>query len=656
MNRTIEATLRITSKLGSMHSLRQVQRELGKVYAQAEMFNRRQGLVRRTMSGLGAGLLPFLRFAGPVGIGYSMYRAGKWVVGAASTMEDALFGIQKKTGATEEQLESLRQQIKDLARDVPVSMDEIAAAFERGGAAGIPLDQLRDFARLSVQVADAWEMSAEDVANAFAGFEAGMGIPRKELEAFADLINHLADSGIADERDIVAFIDRVGASLKNFGLAREEIAAIGTAMLNLKIPAEVGARAMDTLTGKLIAPSNLSPKARGALTEIVGDLDRFAKLVEKDAAGALDLFFQQLEKFSRADRARLLGGLLGEGFDDEVMRLSAGLEELTRNMKMASEDGDKYLGSIAEAAERKTKLWSSQIDIFKNNLKSFADSFGAPILRDINQGLTAINEMMDRQAEIGAGRSRLTAGGFSEAEYLQQWQDRYRAVHGDPGWSITAALTMNERWREDLAAYGRGEIRTVFGNLDREAEAKAMRERLIAGAGEFRALEDMRRSAVAAARGGTPVPEPRPAAMPLAEQLGLYGAATASERHRAAYRELNRDRAADFARQGTVSAVGGMESRLERAGVGTGELQDAGKDAGRAFREEAARAANEIGEEGGSAFNQMLRGMSDQIGREIGAAAVREIRAGIGGLSIGARVNADTGRSGGDVATTGRPQ
>lgn len=40
-----------------------------------------------------------------------------------------------------------------------------------------------------------------------------------DMEKYFDLINSLADSGIADERDIVNFIDRAGAGLKVFGQA-----------------------------------------------------------------------------------------------------------------------------------------------------------------------------------------------------------------------------------------------------------------------------------------------------------------------------------------------------------------------------------------------------------------------------------------------------
>ena len=608
MNRTIEAVLRLSAKLGPMDALSTVQKKLGAVYQTSEAANRRQSAWVRTTKAMYADVMPMLtRYAGPAAIAYGAYKVGQ----AASTMEDALFGIQKKTGATEAQLESLRQQIKDMARDVPVSMSEIAAAFERGGAAGIPLDQLRDFAELTTKVADAWDMAAEDVGNAFAGFEAGMGIAREDLEAFADLINFLADSGIADEADIVNFVDRVGASLKNFGLAKEEIAAYGAAMLNLKIPAEVAARAMDTLTGKLIAPGNLSEKARNALGDIVGDIDEFARLIEQDAARALDLFFEKLSKFSNADRALFLGGLLGEGFDDEVMRLSAGVEELGRNLDLVGQK-EKYLGGVSAAAQRKMELWSSQVQILKNNFEGLADSLGAPVLGELNKLLTGANEMMDRQAEIGAGREKLTKGGFSEGKYYAEYQERYRKVHGDTGWSIAKAQAMQERYRSDLAAYGRGEIGSLFGNLDRDAETERRRQVLLDARGQYAGLEAMRLSAVR--RDVVPTRDPR--SIPLAEQYGSYGKAESDARRDAAVRRMNADPLAAFTGQGVTNAVGDLERRLDAALSSGGEKAGssieeagmrAGENAGSAFGQRLNDAARAFGEAAASSFNSNVR-------------------------------------------------
>ncbi|OAB57612.1 hypothetical protein AY599_18310 [Leptolyngbya valderiana BDU 20041] len=326
-----------------------------------------------------------LRYLGPAALGAMTVHS----VRTAANFEDALFNIEKKAGATREEMDDIRRDILDLSTELPVSINDIAAAFERGAAAGIPLEDLKEFSRLTSMVSDAWDMSAEAVGNTFAGFETGLGMAREDLEEFADLINYLADSGIADESDIANFIDRVGASLKNFGMTPEEIAAYGAALLNLKMPAETAARAMDTLVGKLAAPENLSNKSYNALKDIVGDVGEFQRLMAEDANGGMLAFLEKLETLTGQQRISLLGALMGEGFDDEVARMVGGLDEIKRNLE-AIEDRDVYVGSIAGLTERRLENLNSQLQLMKNHWDQIAISAGSVVAEPLTDALGAV--------------------------------------------------------------------------------------------------------------------------------------------------------------------------------------------------------------------------------------------------------------------------
>lgn len=412
-NREIEAILKISSKLGSMQALKTLQKELKAVDAQAKAYNRTQGVIAKSW----AAMSPMVtRFLAPAALGYmamDMVRTG-------SRIEDAMFGIQKKSGATREQIAKLKEEILDLGQKVPVSIEEIAAAYERGAAAGIPLDDLREFAELTAKVADSWDMTAENTANAFAGFSAGMGIKREDLELYADLINFLADSGIADESGIVDFLDRAGASLKNFGMSPEDAAAFGAALQNLKMVPEVAARAVDTLAGKLLAPENLAEGPLEALQTIVGDLDKFRKMVADDGTGGLLYFFERLEKLSGQKRTSLLGALMGEGFDDEVARMVAGLGEIKRNLQLV-QDENAYKGSIAGLSEQKLDLFSSKLQLLKNSLTEFKDNLFDATAKDgsvldvANGALSWVNDGMSKNEAYIAG---LMKRGYTYKEAL----------------------------------------------------------------------------------------------------------------------------------------------------------------------------------------------------------------------------------------------
>lgn len=392
MNRTIEAVLKLSSKLGSMAAFDRVSGKYDDVTRKVDRYNRSQSTMARGASAAGAAMARYIGPAAVAAVGVNSVRM-------AGNFEDALFNIEKKAGATREEMDAIRRDVLDLAGDLPVSINEIAAAFERGAAAGIPLDDLMEFARLTVMVSDAWDVSAEQVGNTFAGFETGLGIAREDLEEFADLINYLADSGIADEGDIASFLDRVGASLANFGMTPEEIAAYGAALINLKMPAEIAARAMDTLSGKLAAPENLSEKSYNALQAIVGDIEQFRSLIAEDANSGLLYFLGELEKLDGQRRISLLGALMGEGFDDEVARIVSGLDEVERNLA-AIEDRDAYVGSIAGLSERKLENLNSQLALMRNHWDAISISVGSIAAEPLADALGVVADHMTETAAI----------------------------------------------------------------------------------------------------------------------------------------------------------------------------------------------------------------------------------------------------------------
>ncbi len=490
-NRTVKAELEIAGKDSSGPAFRSVATRMGQMERQfarfnktAAAFDKRIAVINRSVSGYNrvAGQMGKITAAMRVGVGgfgiYEVARGIKDTVMVAANFEESLFAIQKKSGATAEQMAKLGDEIKGLATEMPVSIEEIASAFERGAAAGIPLDELREFAKLTAGVADAWDTSAENVGNIFAGFNVGLGIARKDLSSFASLINDLADSGIADETGIADFVDRVGASLKNFGMTPEEIAAYGAAMLNLKMPAEVGARAMDTLTGKLAAPENLSPKSRKALGAIVGDLTKFGKLAGNQK---LTFFLKQLEKMTGQRRTSLLGALLGEGFDDEITRLVAGVEEVERNLDLARKHVANPSTSIVDAQTKKLDLFNSQLKIMGGHFDVIATNIGDQILPALTDVAKSINETLSHgqaisKADVDKSREELN-------QEFQWFYDRFVEENKDDWAAGGKAINAYDDAR---AMVGRGEIRDVYEYIERlrQQGRDIRRENGYAGPGE----------------------------------------------------------------------------------------------------------------------------------------------------------------------------
>jgi len=307
------------------------------------------------------------------------------VIREAADFESALTGIQKKAGITADQTAQLGKEIKDLATsgELAVPLEEIAAAYERGAAAGIPLDQLRQFALLSSKASDAFEMSATDVGNAAAGFNKALNVPMRDMESLFDLVNGLADSGIADESDIVEFLDRAGAMSKTFGLTVDQTAALGAALTNLKVPASQAATAMNSILTKLLAPNALSKKGFKAFERLTGDTEAFAKKVSQDADGALVDIVKRLKQLDKASRTEIIADLFGQEHLDVMSQLVEGSEELTRNLEYAANKAG-WEGSLNKSYQLKLDDFWSQWTVARNTLRELmidAGNVSMPLLK-----------------------------------------------------------------------------------------------------------------------------------------------------------------------------------------------------------------------------------------------------------------------------------
>lgn len=344
------------------------------------------------------------RSIAPLGIPPALMGAGaatyglKSLITAAADFESQLTSIQKKAGTTAEQTRQLGEEAKSLATsgEIAVPLEEVVSAMERGAAAGLPLGELKEFAKLSAMASDAFEMSAEEVGNAAAGFKTSLKIPMDGMEEYFGLINKLADSGIASERDLINFLDRSGASLTAFGLSAEQAAAYGATLSNIKMAPDVAARMMNSLTTSLLAPG--SDKAQAGLEAIVGNIDDFQSMLRQDANGALEFFLDQVARMDKFDAADNLTAFMGKGFSDEVLRTAKAMDEVRRNIEIARDRAGWERGLSATYKLKLDDFWS-QWEIVKNTTKELIIDVGTKGLPLARQGLEGLKSVADGVGE-----------------------------------------------------------------------------------------------------------------------------------------------------------------------------------------------------------------------------------------------------------------
>ena len=88
----------------------------------------------------------------------------------AIDFEDAFTGVEKTVDGTAEQMEELKQGIRDMAKEIPSTTTEISAVAEAAGQLGIKTEDILSFTRVMIDLGNSTNLSAEDAASSLAKF------------------------------------------------------------------------------------------------------------------------------------------------------------------------------------------------------------------------------------------------------------------------------------------------------------------------------------------------------------------------------------------------------------------------------------------------------------------------------------------------------
>lgn len=473
-----QATAKIRNIDRALKDLNRVQGGYARAHAAQERY---AGSVARTSVVAGGGrgggstFAPFGIPAGMVGMLGAGY-GSKQVISAAADFEEALNEIRKRAGLTAEQTAKLGEEIQKVATSGEVigTIDEIAKAYERGGAAGVAYEELGEFAIQAAKAADAFKMPAEETANAIAGWQSNLQLTNEQVKEMLDLVNALGDAGIADEDKIIGFMSRSGAPLMAKGFDPQQVAAIGSAMLNLSIDWEQGSRAINATTTRLLAPA--SKKSRGALNKLFGGpkgYKAFQETFSKDGMKGLEIFLDKIGSLDQLGQLEALNDIIGGEFGPIVQRLAAGRKALEDALAL-QRDRDSWFGGLDRSYDIKKSSFWSQWQLLKNEMATFSIDVGTMampalkesleaargVVQEIDQGLKDFHILIDR-GDLDAAR-----------DALNQFSERLAAAL-----NIEGSGSATWRFFQDIATAANdvskmiADLKSIFDYLDKQAGA-----------------------------------------------------------------------------------------------------------------------------------------------------------------------------------------
>lgn len=309
----------------------------------------------------------------------------------AMDFESSFAGVKKTTDATNEEFAALSQGLRDLAQEVPVSVNELNRIAETGGALGVAKEALVDFTKTIAMVATSSNLTADNAANSFARIGNVMGLTAQDFGRMGAAVIDLGNKGASTETDITEMAMRIAGAANAIGMSARDVLALAAAMSDVGIEAEMGGSAISRLMIKIAADVNTGSEDIKSWADIAGvSAQQFAQSFKTDPAAAIDAFVQGLARV-KAEGGDLFGTLESLGIKeirlrDTVLRLAGAKDGLAKSLENARTAWDQNTALTTEAGKR-YETSASQLQIFQNRLSDTQITLGTALIPVLMQAL-----------------------------------------------------------------------------------------------------------------------------------------------------------------------------------------------------------------------------------------------------------------------------
>ena len=331
----------------------------------------------------------FESYAGFVGfqmLGRQAMLMGTMILGAAglsvrafSQMEDSFALVRKTTEATEDQYKTLNAEIRQLATEAPIAVDELNQVAGVAGQLGVPTESIAEFTQIMAEMGVATNLTAEQASISFARIANVMneGLDDEGIGRMTSAVVDLGNNMAAREDEIVRFMERGAAAGQVVGMASEDLAAFSASMAATGTRAERGGTAFQRVLFTMMEAVNAAGPEMEYMADVVGmTADEFQALWADDPAMALVEFIEGLGNAGEEANS-VMTELFGNNVRiTQTFLALAGAGDLTRDALLRSRDAHAANNARATEADERFSTLDSRLQMFRNRINEVAIGIG----------------------------------------------------------------------------------------------------------------------------------------------------------------------------------------------------------------------------------------------------------------------------------------
>lgn len=307
----------------------------------------------------------------------------------AKDFESSFTGVKKTVTATKEEFAKLDQGFRDMAREIPVSINALHEIGEAAGQLGIETKNILGFTETMAKLGVTTNLSATEAATALARFANITGMAQTDFDRLGSVIVELGNNFATTESEIVAFGVRIAGAGKQVGLSQAEIMGFAAALSSAGVNAEAGGTAISKAFIKINEAVELGGEKLEHFAAIAGkSTEEFSKLFKEDAAEAMTLFIEGLGRLKSEGGSALLA-LDALGMNQDRLRMAmlntAGAGDMLRESIAAASAEWIEMNALNKEAAQRFATFESQLQLVKTEFKLALIELGEeliPILRD----------------------------------------------------------------------------------------------------------------------------------------------------------------------------------------------------------------------------------------------------------------------------------
>lgn len=368
--RAMEEAAQSTEKMkkSSEESFKAADTYLGKMVQSANKNREAWDTAGTTMLGFGAAAVGGLALAGK----------------AAMDWESAWAGVTKTVDGTPEQMNELEGSLRNLAKTLPATHEEIAGVAEAAGQLGVAREDVTSFTKTMIDLGETTNLTAEDAATAIAQIANVMGTAGDDVDNFGSTLVALGNAGASTEAEILDMAQRIAGAGKLVGASESDVLALANAMASLGIESQLGGGVISRVMQRMYTDVKTGGEGLSNLAKVAGvSSQEFAAAFETDPVRAVDLLVKGLGrvKDEGGNVVQTMSDLGIKGTEETgvMLRLAGAGDILTQSLKL----GDEAWASntaLAEEAAKRYETTESKVKIAWNNIKDAAIDAGAVIL------------------------------------------------------------------------------------------------------------------------------------------------------------------------------------------------------------------------------------------------------------------------------------